>query len=171
MAEIQQKECSRKHRGICSKKLSTRIDLTPMVDLGFLLITFFIFTTTLSKPAAMKLILPADGGGSTSAESKTLSLILSSDNNVVYYFGLAKKTAAITNYSASGLRTIVENKMKKVGLLSGNKSETVVLIKPTNYSTYKNVVDALDEMKISGITRFVLMDATEEEAALLIRRF
>ncbi|MDE3144508.1 MAG: biopolymer transporter ExbD [Bacteroidota bacterium] len=171
MADVQQKESSRKLGCARSKKLSTRIDLTPMVDLGFLLITFFIFTTTLSRPTAMKLILPADGNGSKSPQSKTLNLILSSDNNVIYYSGLAKETAAITNYSVSGLRSIIENKMKEVGMLSGNKSETVVLIKPTNHSTYKNVVDALDEMKISGVTRFVLTDATEEEAALLARRF
>lgn len=132
MAEIQQQESGRKHGGIRSKKLSTRVDLTPMVDLGFLLITFFIFTTALSRPTVMRLILPADknstDSGSETSDLKTLNLILSSGNTVVYYNGSDKKNAAITDYSNNGLRTIIQNKMIGVTRKSGKASETVVLL-------------------------------------------
>src|SRR5476651_2016745 len=83
-----------------AKKLSTRIDLTPMVDLGFLLITFFIFTTALSEPKAMRLNLPDDGEGMTAPESKTLNLVLASGNRVYYYHGRNPSTGAFVDYSS-----------------------------------------------------------------------
>src|SRR5207342_2642059 len=71
-----------------SKKLSTRVDLTPMVDLGFLLITFFIFTTTMSLPKSMKINLPADSSNpNLSPESGTITLIPSGNNHLFFYEG------------------------------------------------------------------------------------
>ncbi len=174
MAEIQQKEGGRKRGGIRSKKLSTRVDLTPMVDLGFLLITFFIFTTTLSEPKAMGLNLPADkkdnGPDTKTAESKTLNLVLASDDRVVYYNGMDENQAAVTTYAPDGLRAVILNKMAEVAKRSGNASETVILIKPTAGSTYKNLVDVMDEMQINQVARFVLMDATSSEIALTAKK-
>ena len=70
-----------------SKKTAPYVDLTPMVDLGFLLITFFIVTTAMCKPTAMKFDTPIDGKESHTAESKTLTLVLSNNNKVYYYQG------------------------------------------------------------------------------------
>src|SRR6266487_3551609 len=92
------------------KKLSTRVDLTPMVDLGFLLITFFVFTTSVSKPTAMKLIMPHDtehNDSMSTPESKIISLLLAGQNKIYYYDGVNINNIHITNYSSSGLRSVL----------------------------------------------------------------
>ena len=91
MAELQQGE-TRTSKGVRpSKKLSTKVDLTPMVDLGFLLITFFVFTTSLSTPMVMKLSLPDDltKDSSLIPVSKTISFLLSGNSKIYYYNGVA----------------------------------------------------------------------------------
>src|ERR1700733_2328278 len=79
----------KKSRGVQkTKKLSTRVDLTPMVELGFLLITFFIFTTTMARPKAMGLILPKDVPENkwiNEPEGAVITL-LPAKNNLVYYY-------------------------------------------------------------------------------------
>ncbi len=105
-----------------SKKLSTRVDLTPMVDLGFLLITFFIFTTTMSQPTAMKLNLPKDTDNpeeqNEAKESGALTILLGTDNHVFYYEGkLSPDGSNFKSASFSGensIRDIIINKKKDV---------------------------------------------------------
>ena len=97
---------------------SLRIDMTPMVDLGFLLISFFIFTTTLTEKNTMNLIVPVDGGIDTPIpESKTLSFILANDDKVYAYEGIwetavDRKNIRLTNYSADGIRNMILSKQK-----------------------------------------------------------
>jgi len=166
MGEINSETLTKK-KGTKGKKLSTRVDLTPMVDLGFLLITFFIFTTSLSRPKVMNLILPADGGESTTPQSKTISLILSGDNKIKWYEGNQLTSIHETNYAAGGLRTVLQQKKASVSAAFGNDAKPVVLIKPTNDATYANVVDALDEMSINNIKTYVLMDPDSTELAAI----
>jgi biopolymer transport protein ExbD len=141
-----------------SKKLSTRVDLTPMVDLGFLLITFFIFTTTMSQPTAMKLFLPKDTEKPEEQnkikESGALSILLSKDNTIYYYEGTLDPTGKnfkSTNFKE--IRDIIINKKKTT-----NPADFVVVIKPGPESTYKNAVDILDEMTINEVKRYAMVD-------------
>lgn len=168
MADIQLSGTRSKRGGIRSKKLSTRVDLTPMVDLGFLLITFFIFTTTMSQAKAMNLVLPDDkpvNDPTTAADSKTISLILGGDNVIYYYYGLHTENILQTDYAATGLRQVIQDKIKKLHTLYGKDGEIVVLIKPTGGATYKNVIDVMDEMLINDVKKYVMVD--EPDSTLL----
>jgi biopolymer transport protein ExbD len=150
-----------------AKKASTRVDLTPMVDLGFLLITFFIFTTTMSQPTAMKLFLPKDTDKpeeqNKAKESGALTLLLGKNNNVYYYEGtLAPDASNFKSSTMKQVRDIIINKKR-----STPKEDLVIVIKASNESTYKDVVDILDEMTINDITRYALVDISEVEGQLV----
>lgn len=166
MAEIQNQDKQNRQSVYRRKKLSTRVDLTPMVDLGFLLITFFIFTTTMHEARAMKLVVPDDTPTkdlNTAAEDKTLSLILKADNMIQYYQGTNIGSSAFTGYAASGLRTVIDQKIWAVRQKFGMQETPVVIIKPTTESNYQNLVDVLDEMVICDIKRYVLTEVNPAE--------
>lgn len=149
------------------KKLSTRVDLTPMVDLGFLLITFFIFTTTMSQPTAFKLFLPDDRttpeNQNKAKESGALTILLGKDNNVFYYEGMLKDQGA--NFKSSNFKDIRDVIIQKKQ--STDTADLVLVIKPSDESTYKNVVDILDEMSINMIKRYALVDISPVEDQLI----
>ena len=143
-----------------SKKLSTRVDLTPMVDLGFLLITFFIFTTTMSQPTAMKLFLPKDVDKPEEQnklkESAALTLMPSKQNMVYYYEGL--DPSKIQSSTFKGIRDIILDKKRRT-----DPKDFMVILKPTKDATYKNTVDILDEMTIDAVKRYALVEITPDE--------
>lgn len=165
MAEMQTKAVQNSKRaGVArSKKLSTRVDLTPMVDLGFLLITFFIFTTALSELSAMGFKLPADGPEMNVANSTTLTLI-PSDNNEIYYFhgqlaeaiqnGLFGKTGF---QPAGGIGDLLREKRKQLTAMNKVKDFTV-LVYPDKSASYKNIVDLMDELVINAVPVQCLAD-------------
>jgi biopolymer transport protein ExbD len=149
------------------KKLSTRVDLTPMVDLGFLLITFFIFTTTMSQPTAMKLFLPKDTEKPEEQNkikaSGALSLMLGRNDGVFYYEGeLLPDGSNFKSSNFKDIRQVIINKKK-----STNPEDFVVVIKPGPEATYKNTVDMLDEMTINDVKRYAMVDIFPTEIDLM----
>jgi biopolymer transport protein ExbD len=151
-----------------SKKQSTRVDLTPMVDLGFLLITFFIFTTTMSQPTAMRLFLPKDTDKpeeqNKAKESGALTLLPGKNDVVYYYEGILSPDGSnfkTTNFK--DLREVIITKKKTT-----NPKDFVVVIKPHSESTYKNAVDILDEMSINDVKRYALVDISPVESQLIV---
>lgn len=185
MAEIAQDSGGGRGKGkkVRSKKMSTKIDFTPMVDLGFLLITFFMLTTTLAKPQILALVMPDKDVKIEEAEpvkeSKVLTLLLGADDKVYWYEGITDAKLDSTDYSAEGLRQVILNKMDKVKGVFGmqdykkkNKegeeeelkgSYINVIIKPMRDSRYKNLVDALDEMAITKVRYYVILDVSDLE--------
>lgn len=161
------------------KKLSTRVDLTPMVDLGFLLITFFIFTTTMSQPTAFKLFLPDDkvipDEQNKAKESGVLTIMMGADNHIYYYEGQLKSDGSnFLSASYNGENSIREIILKKKADVRSRSRDTenpekdfVVVIKPSAECNYQNVVDILDEMAINVVKKYALVDISEGEAQLV----
>jgi len=146
------------------KKLSTRVDLTPMVDLGFLLITFFIFTTTMSQPTAMRLFLPKDVDKpeeQNKVKSSAVLTILLGKNDVIYYYEGDDPTKVQTsNYKA--IRDVVIDKKKRT-----DPKDFVVVLKPTQDASYKNTVNILDEMTIDAVKRYAMVDISPVEYSII----
>jgi biopolymer transport protein ExbD len=174
-----------------AKKLSTRVDMTPMVDLGFLLITFFIFTATMNEPTAMDLNMPKDTDKeeeqTKTKQSGALTVMLAKDNKVFYYEGeLAPDGSNFQSTNFKGIRDEIikkknsviaayrtdaacEDKARKEGkrVSDCKQQDFFVVIKPTEEATYKNAVDMLDEMTINDVKRYALMKISDTELDLV----
>jgi biopolymer transport protein ExbD len=149
------------------KKVAAKVDMTPMVDLGFLLITFFIFTTTMSSPKAFKLNVPDDTAKDeeqTEAKaSGAFTILLSKDNHVYYYEGqLLPDGSNFKSTNFKELRNVILDKKGRTP-----EKDFVVIIKPNETSNYKNVVDVLDEMTIAEIKRYAMVEISDSETTLI----
>jgi biopolymer transport protein ExbD len=150
------------------KKMAVRVDLTAMVDLAFLLITFFILTTTLSKPKAMPLAMPVHGDPVAVGERSTMTICLGKNNQAVWYLGMADKplsAPATVNYSKGGLRKALIETGAEVFKNTGK--HLMVIIKPSDHSLYTNLVTTLDEMDITKVQSYAIADIFPQDIALL----
>ena len=152
------------------KKARLFIDMTPMVDLGFLLICFFVFTTEISKPVVTHLYMPNDKGDSTLvAASKSLSLFLDNSSQILYYFGdldkaLQDRKIFHTAYSEfDGIGEVIRKKQNELKSRHLDSHELIVSIKAGEDCPYNHVLHILDEMLINDVTRFALVDAEKNE--------
>ena len=157
---------SRRRAGVKRmKRHSVKTDMTPMVDLGFLLITFFVFTAELSKPSVVKLIMPKDGHETPVGNSNALTILLDANDRVYYYHGNWKDASATnrvlkTNLSVTdGLGKLIREKQQWLDV--NNKKEgrngLMLLIKAGKEASYRNVMDALDETLINIVTKYTIL--------------
>ncbi|MBZ4044666.1 ExbD/TolR family protein [Flavobacterium hibisci] len=164
-----------------SKKQNSKVDLTAMVDLAFLLITFFMLTTTLSKPQSMSLGLPdKDEDESKNKdikvdEKRTMTIMMGENNKLIYYMGLLDTPIAGPKdiaYGKDGIRKELLARKKSVIEYTGDKNKgIIVIIKPGKKSKYKNLVDILDEMAITGVGTYAIVnDFQPKETELLEKK-
>ena len=200
MAEIQ--ESGGKKSNSKQKKMTVRVDFTPMVDMNMLLITFFMLCTTLSKPQTMEISMPSNDKNITDEQrskvkaSQAITLLLAGDDKLYYYEGEPNyadfNSLKETSYRADGLRDMLlrrnrvavqkvnELKQQKADLKiseddykkqlsdikSGDDTPTVI-IKAQGEASYKNLIDALDEMQICNIGKYVIADMAEGDEFLI----
>jgi biopolymer transport protein ExbD len=200
MAEVQSNEQDSgkggKHKKVRAKKQSTHIDMTPMVDLAFLLLTFFMLTTTFGKPKTMEINMPVkpENEDTQTLVNNAVTILLSGDNKIYWYFGELKPETQLTptDYSDEGLRKLLLDKnsyaYEKIQQLreqatssgaadttvkrqeveiKGEKRALMVLVKADDKATYKNVVDVLDELNITMVGKYAIVDITQQEFELL----
>ncbi|HWV71678.1 MAG TPA: biopolymer transporter ExbD [Pseudosphingobacterium sp.] len=156
-------------------KQMPRVDLTPMVDLAFLLITFFMLTTTLAKPHAMDVAMPDKDKENKEdqlevADNRTMTILLGANDKAEYYMGQLEKPLegpTVTDFSKNGIRPVLLKKLKDVQAATGKS--LIVIIRPSDKSNYRNLVDIMDEMKIVNATQYMIGDIGTAEVELLKR--
>jgi biopolymer transport protein ExbD len=168
MAEIANNPTQKKRKGsaVFSKK-SLRVDLTPMVDLGFILITFFVFTSTISEVKAMEIINPNDSVITVTddiCESCVLTILTDKNDKVWYYEGKEENADyKETSFEAAAIRKLIADKKRKVAKDIG-EDRFVLIIKPLENSNFKNLVDLIDESHINLVKRYYLDEPSKAEA-------
>lgn len=199
MSEVQSNEQDTgkkgKHSKVRAKKQSTHIDMTPMVDLAFLLLTFFMLTTTFGKPKTMEINMPVkDPNNKPNEVNNALTFLLSGGDKVYWYYGELKPTTTLTptDFSSNGIRKLLldynKNAVGKIKELraqaektnmadttlkrmevdvKGEKESLMVLVKTDDKAKYKNVIDALDELNITMVGKYALVDIGKQEFDLI----
>lgn len=177
MAELNTDGGGKKGKGkVRSKKQNNGVDLTAMVDLAFLLITFFMLTTSLSQPQSMDLQMPdtkdvEDVDKTIVGESNTMTILLGKDNKLTYYMGMfnePKEGPTDSTYGKNGIRQVLLQKISNLRAqgLTG-KDGLIVIIKATDDATYTNMIDILDEMVITGIEVYAINAITDAEKEIM----
>ncbi len=177
MAEMNVPESGGKKKGgQRAKKQSTRVDLTAMVDLAFLLITFFMLATTINKPKTMEINMPEKTDNPKDEAplklSKSYTVLLGERDKVYMYIGTDGADAGelkvdSTDFSRDGIRASIIKRQKEVAAQWGSKDELVVLIKAMPKSRYKNLVDILDEMAITDTKRYAIVDLDKTDKEIM----
>jgi biopolymer transport protein ExbD len=198
MSEVQQSDSGSskgKHGKVRAKKNSTHIDMTPMVDLAFLLLTFFMLTTTFGKPKTMEINMPVkDPINKPQEVNNAITMLLTGDDKAFWYYGELKPETKLTptNFSSDGIRKLLldynkfaveqikdlraqalTNKMADSTLkrlevdIKGNKRSLMVLVKTDDKAKYKNVIDILDELNICMVGKYALVDLGQQEYDLI----
>jgi biopolymer transport protein ExbD len=155
------------------------VDMTPMVDLGFLLITFFMLATTFSKPKTMEILKPArDDEKNKDApkvnKNRVLSILLG-ENDKVYFYQVAAEDILSgkplqvdsSDFGPNGVRAVIKTRQNDAQAAYGNKDTLVVLIKGVPKAKYKNFVDIIDEMRITGVTQYALVDRDKVDTVIM----
>jgi biopolymer transport protein ExbD len=147
-----------------TKRTSTRIDMTPMVDLAFLLLTFFMLTTRFMDPYMMKIEMPLKTDNPTEvteiSDKQVITLVLGENDKIYWYQGVNDPKVNVTDYSANGIRKILFEKNREI-------RNMYILIKPSEKSRYKNIVDIFDEIAITEMKRYALVKITDDDTRLI----
>ncbi len=154
--------------GRVKEKPGITTDMNSMVDMAFLLLTFFMLSTTMYRPRGIELVMPVPDDADTRTEevqavkaSQALTLIAMPENKLYYYRGLAgPANIRSTHYDKDGLRTLLQTFLKEA-------EKPVVLIKPHPDCAFENLVFLLDEMNINRIARYAIDKVNDEDLAVM----
>jgi hypothetical protein len=172
----------KKGAGPKTKKKSTKIDMTAMVDVAFLLLTFFVLTATMGKPSVMELAmppktdLPPDSTKVKVLEAKILTVILDKNDKIKYYVGITDPEVKTTDFGPEGIRKVLMDHLGREDnrVLCVDRPEypncwdPIFIIKPRKISKYKNLVDVLDELSITDAPKYAIDKFTTQDSLLLI---
>ena len=160
MADVQTAEPRGRKKGKHKKKrrVNIRIDMTPMVDVAFLLLTFFMLTTAFSLPQTMEINLPPGDSKIEVAASNLMTLRVNEKGDIYWSIG----TEAPQKVEWKDFHNLVVEKNKA-------NSRLITLIKVDRNAKYKDMVDIIDQLNIANVTRFSLAPMTDADKAALAK--
>jgi len=174
-----------------TKKKSTKVDMTAMVDVAFLLLTFFVLTATMSNSSVMELTMPPkvddpkdeEDTRKKILEDKIMTIILDDDDKIKYFVGITEPEVVTTGFQDTGIRKAIQDhiyakkmqlglplckEVNNVGLNEGKCWDPIFVIKPKNVSRYKNLVDVLDELAILQAPKFAIDKYTDADSLVIV---
>jgi biopolymer transport protein ExbD len=169
MATLNESQSSKAVKGR-TKKPAPRVDLTAMVDLMFLLTTFFMLTTSLGTLNAADIAKPVDKDNIAFPESRTMTILLGKNNKAVCYMGtIEKANMKVTSVTNIQKEIIANEKLVAITHQQNPAKYMIVIIKPSKTAKFQDFVDVIDEMKIADIKSYAIDDdhITEKEVAFM----
>ena len=155
-AELEAKQRAKPGLRRPRRRISVRIDMTPMVDVAFLLLIFFMLTTVFRQPQAMEMNLPPPDAKVQVAQSNVLTLFVDANERMFYTLGKgAMNRTALTDLNALFKENVKLN------------ADLIILVKVSRQARYNTMVDILDELEIASMTRFSLIPMTPDDAKLV----
>jgi biopolymer transport protein ExbD len=170
MAELNASPEKKQGNRLARRRTPARVDLTAMVDLAFLLITFFMMTTILSKPKAMPVAMPAGGPQGVVGESSTMTVCIGKNNQAVWYLGIADRPIIgpqQVKYGNQLTNAIIDIK-NRVFKTSGKP--LMVIVKPAEHSNYANLVETLDDLNINQVPSYAIAKIDAKDIDFLKQR-
>lgn len=181
MASVNSGEAmGRKKKGFSkTKKKSTSVDMTAMVDVAFLLLTFFVLTAMIDHSTMIELVVPPKAEEDIHQkirEDKIMTIVLEKDDKIYYYVGITQPEVLETNFSSDGLRKVLLTHLNahsprcesgKTAQVEKGCWDPIFIIKPTNQSRYKVLVDLLDELAITNASKYAIDEFTVEDSLLI----
>jgi biopolymer transport protein ExbD len=158
------------------RRVSTKIDLTAMVDLGFLLITFFMLATSFAHPKVMEVLKPDETATVDVPLSKVATILIGPDDQLYGYTlpDVIEDESDILidtlNYSPQSLRKFILDKQAAVELRHGSAEQLFLLIKPMENSSYSRLVDVLDEVLITQLDRYAIVEPNAMVDSMIIKK-
>lgn len=186
MAEINQNSGNAKSSPTRAKRKSTKIDMTAMVDVAFLLLTFFVLTATMTNESMMELVVPPLDGFEPEYEpivdNKIMTIILKDEDRVGYYVGITNPEYLETDYSREGIRKVLTDHLTPVegqqrcetgtgARIVKNCWDPIFVIKPHSRSKYRNLVDVLDELSIVQAPKYAIDEFASVDSLIMIGEF
>ena len=158
VAAAEPKKRGRRGKRKKTRRMGIRIDMTPLVDVAFLLLTFFMFTTSMARPQTMEINLPPEMVKIEIAESNLLTIRVNEKGEIFWNIGME----APKKIEVNDLRRFLKEQ------LNGNP-KLVTLLKVNREAKYDVMVHMIDELNLANITRFSLAPQLEGDKALIAK--
>jgi len=160
-ADVAESKSHAKGKKKKKKRAGVRIDMTPMVDVAMLLLTFFMLTTVFNKPQTMELNLPPDSKVQVEVAATTLLTVRVAPNMEIYW-NMGNEPTALKKITIKELRPLLKEKLRNIPKL-------ITLVQIDRDAKYNDMVDIIDELNLAEITRFSIAPLKDTDKKLIAR--